>query len=274
LQRGSRILTDKERRHELQRSGGIGVRQLLESGAQRVRFHGQGGMGRENAQRRLRGLEEIGPLEQSSHPWHRHVGSKLARQARIVGRERGPNLRFRERRRDEILLPQPREHIAAFSGLLLRQAPARKRRGCKPFRVAGEQSTLKAPADEQRVGDVRRARQKQVPAPPLGQARQPIMPQGARNRLTRMAAQKPVYYGVQGIVGFFHQIAPESRHHQIIVDCIGLERGGVRWLRQIQANALHGFDERLPQAVQIARRSARGIRGSGELCTEQGEKRG
>ncbi len=56
---------------------------------------------------------------------------------------------------------------------------------------------------------------------------------------------------VQTLVGLFDQIAPESGRNEIAVDCVGLERAGIRRFRQVQANALHGRDEFLTGAVRI-----------------------
>ena len=51
--------------------------------------------------------------------------------------------------------------------------------------------------------------------------------------------------------GCLGEVAPQSRRHQIVVDGVGLERGGIRRFRQIQANALHGRHEGLAGELRI-----------------------
>ena len=204
-------------------------------------------------------------MEQCGDPRHWHVGCELARQARIVGRQRGTHLGFRERRRNQILLPKPPEYIIAFGGLLLRQTPARERRGAKTLRVARGSPTFEPVADQQRIGNIRRARQEPIPAASLGKTHQPIVPQAVRHRLTRMRLQERVDRRVQGsIVGLFDQIAAEPRRNDIVVYCVGFERGRIRRFRKIQANPLHGRYERLTGAVRIGGGRPRGAGGSGE----------
>ena len=72
-----------------------------------------------------------------------------------------------------------------------------------------------------------------------------------RDRLTRMRLQKCIDRRIQIIVGLLGQIAPQPRRDQIVVDGIGLERRGIRRVRQVQANALHGRDEGLSSTLQL-----------------------
>jgi hypothetical protein len=66
---------------------------------------------------------------------------------------------------------------------------------------------------------------------------------------------------VQIIAGSYGQIAPQSRRDQIIVDDIGFERRGILYVRQVQANPLHGRDESLSSILQFIGRRRRGFRG-------------
>jgi len=88
-----------------------------------------------------------------------------------------------------------------------------------------------------------------------------------------MGLHEPIDCRVETFVGLFDQVAPESGRNEIIVDCVGLEGGGIRRFRQVLANALHGRDEFLTGLVRIGGSPWAGG-GRSELQAEQEERQG